>query len=55
MVNTTENDHLGYQVVLKLAAERGDTATVEKLRRNGPPPYVGDGMAMKYALYNNIL
>jgi CubicO group peptidase (beta-lactamase class C family) len=25
------------------------------LLRNGPPPYDGDGMAMKYAVYNNVL
>src|SRR6266487_1186826 len=47
MVNTTENDRLGYQLALKIVTERGDTATADTLRRNGPPPYVGDGMAMK--------
>lgn len=55
MVNTTENDRLGYDLALKIAAERGDTATVGALRRNGPPPYGGDGMALRYAAYNNVL
>lgn len=55
MVNTTENDVLGYHLALQIATERNEFATVEKLRRNGPPPYTGRGMAMKYALYNNIL
>jgi pimeloyl-ACP methyl ester carboxylesterase len=55
MVNTVENDRMGYQLALKIAAERGDTATVDALRRNGPPPYVGKGMAMSYAAYNNVL
>jgi pimeloyl-ACP methyl ester carboxylesterase len=55
MVNTIENDRLGYQLALKLATERGDSATVTTLQRNGPPPYVGDGMALRYAAYNNIL
>jgi len=55
MVNTTENDRLGYQLALKIANERRDTTTVDKLRRNGPPPYTGDGMAMKYVAYNDVL
>lgn len=55
MVNTTENDRLGYQLAVQIATERGDTATADTLRANGPPPYTGDGMAMKYAVYNNIL
>jgi CubicO group peptidase (beta-lactamase class C family)/pimeloyl-ACP methyl ester carboxylesterase len=55
MVNTTENDRLGYEIAMRVAAEQGETATVNRLRRNGPPPYSEDGMAMKYALYNNVL
>ncbi len=55
MVNTTENDRLGYQLALKIAKERGDTTTVDTLRRNRPPPYIGDGMDMKYAAYNDVL
>jgi pimeloyl-ACP methyl ester carboxylesterase len=55
MVNTTENDRLGYQLAIELAAERGDTKTVDTLRRNGPPPYAGEGMAGKYMAYNNVL
>ncbi len=55
MVNTTENDRLGYEIALKAAADAGDTATENVLRRNGPPPYTGEGLAMKYAAYNNVL
>jgi pimeloyl-ACP methyl ester carboxylesterase len=55
MVNTTENDRMGYALALKIAAERGQTATLNTLHRNGPPPYAGNGMAMKYAVYNNVL
>lgn len=55
MVNTTENDRLGYEIALDDATQRGDTATVNRLIYNGPPPYSGPGMAMKYALYNNVL
>lgn len=55
MVNTTENDRIGYALALKLAEEWGESSTVNRLRRNGPPPYVGRGMALKYAAYNNVL
>jgi len=55
MVNTTENDRMGYDIALRTATEKGDNGTVDKLRRNGPPPYAGEGMAMKYATYNNVL
>ena len=55
MVNTTENDRIGYELALEYARELGDTKVVENLQRNGPPPYVGEGMAFKYALYNNVL
>ncbi len=55
MVNTTENDVMGYQFALKYAAQQGDTATVNTLRSNGPPPYAGDGMIWKYVAYMNVL
>lgn len=55
MVNTTENDRLGYEIALDDATQRGDTVTVNRLIYNGPPPYSGPAMAMKYALYNNVL
>jgi pimeloyl-ACP methyl ester carboxylesterase len=55
MVNTTENDRLGYELALKIVTERGDTATEDRLRGYGPPPYVGDGMTVKYAAYNDVL
>ncbi|MFN8474096.1 MAG: alpha/beta hydrolase [Anaerolineae bacterium] len=55
MVNTTENDRFGYDLALKLAIERGDTRTADTLRSYGPPPYTGDGMALKYMAYNNVL
>lgn len=55
MVNTTENDRLGYDLALKVAAEAGDTRTVSTLQSYGPPPYAGAGMALKYATYNNVL
>lgn len=55
MVNTTENDRMGYELALKLAAEWGEEARVHTLRSYGPPPYAGQGMALKYMAYNNVL
>lgn len=55
MVNTKENDILGYQLALRYSAEQGDTATVETLRRNGPPPYTGAGLALKYVAFLDVL
>lgn len=55
MVNTTENDRMGYKLALKLAREWNEPRTVNNLQRNGPPPYSGSGMALKYAAYNNVL
>jgi pimeloyl-ACP methyl ester carboxylesterase len=55
MVNTTENDRFGYDLAVRVATDRGDARTADALRRNGPPPYDGEGMALKYAAYNNVL
>ncbi len=55
MVNTTQNDIMGYQLAIKYASQHGDTNTVNTLRHNGPPPYVGNGMAWKYAAYLSVL
>lgn len=55
MVNTVENDRFGYDLALQIVTTQGDTRTTETLRRNGPPPYDGPGMALKYAQYNNVL
>jgi pimeloyl-ACP methyl ester carboxylesterase len=55
MVNTTENDVMGYQFALAYASGHGDSGTVNTLRHYGPPPYVGEGMVWKYAAYMNVL
>lgn len=55
MVNTTQDDVMGYELALKYCAERGDSATVEQLRRNGSPPYAGDGLLGKYLAYLEVL
>ena len=55
MVNTTQNDVMGYQLALTYAAQHSDTTTLDTLRRNGPPPYVGNGMIWKYVAVFNVL
>jgi pimeloyl-ACP methyl ester carboxylesterase len=48
MVNTTENDILGYEFALDYLTKKGDTKRLETLRRNGPPPYTGKNVTGRY-------
>lgn len=51
MVNTTENDILGYEFALDYLEKKGDIKTLERLRRNGPPPYTGENVTGRYVDY----
>lgn len=51
MVAFTETDVLCYEFALNWARERGDTEKVNQLIAQGPPPYYGQGVAMKQAAY----
>jgi CubicO group peptidase (beta-lactamase class C family)/pimeloyl-ACP methyl ester carboxylesterase len=51
MVAFLENDLLCYDFAMNWAHERGDTQKIEQLQQQGPPPYYGDGIAMKQAAY----
>lgn len=55
MVNTTENDRMGYKLALKLLSDQGNKDLLSKLKSFGEPPYTGEGMTGKYAAYNNVL
>jgi pimeloyl-ACP methyl ester carboxylesterase len=55
MGSCLEGDRMGYAFALKVATERGDIATVDKLRRNGPPPYYGSDTLWKNLDYLNVL
>ena len=55
MVNTTENDVMGYELALDYLTKRGDTKTLETLHRNGPPPYSGEHVVGRYVAYLDIL
>jgi pimeloyl-ACP methyl ester carboxylesterase len=51
MVNTTENDILGYEFALDYLAKKGDTKRLEDLRKNGPPPYTGENVTGRYVAF----
>ena len=51
MVAFLENDLICYDFALRLAAERGDKKKVEQLKQQGPPPYYGNDVALKFAAY----
>lgn len=51
MVAFTENDVLCYNFALNWAKERGDSAKVATLTKQGPPPYYDKNIAMEQAVY----
>ncbi len=55
MVNTTENDRMGYELALKYLDDKGETRRAEKLRSNGPPPYHGDNVVRPYVAFLDVL
>ena len=55
MVNTTENDQLGYALALDHSRKRGDLKTVATLEANGPPPYTGRDVVFRYLDYLDVL
>ncbi|MDQ0731080.1 alpha/beta hydrolase [Arthrobacter sp. B1I2] len=55
MVNTTENDRMGYELALQHLEEQGDRGRADELRRNGPPPYHGADVASPYVAFLDVL
>jgi pimeloyl-ACP methyl ester carboxylesterase len=51
MVNSTENDTMSYEYALNYARQKGDAKAVEAISKYGPPPYTGQGAALKYSNY----
>ena len=51
MVSFLETDTMCYEFALRVIEERGDVEKVEQLKKQGPPPYYGDGVAMKEAAF----
>jgi pimeloyl-ACP methyl ester carboxylesterase len=50
-----ENEVIKYDLVLRLAQERGDMQQVERLKQQGPPPYYGNDVLAKMLTYLNDL
>ena len=55
MVEFVETDLHMYDLVLKLAKERGDTQQIEKMKNQGLPPYYGKGMVWKFSALSQYL
>jgi pimeloyl-ACP methyl ester carboxylesterase len=51
MVAFLETDLMCYEFVLNLMEERGNLEKVEQLKQQGPPPYYGEGVALKEAVF----
>ena len=51
MVAFLETDLIDYNFALEQAQNRGDSKKVEQLKSQGPPPYYGEGVAMKEAAF----
>lgn len=51
MVAFLETDLMCYEFVLNLMEERGNTEKVEQLKKQGPPPYYGKGVAMRESAF----
>ena len=55
MVDFAETERMDYAKALEIAQAKGDTATIERLRANGEPPYYGKDVTWKSAVYLNYL
>ena len=55
MVNTTENDRMGYELAVRHLQEQGQTRRAERLLRNGPPPYLGENVVFRYVAFLDVL
>jgi pimeloyl-ACP methyl ester carboxylesterase len=51
MVDFKETEIIDYELAIKLAGEEGNTKLVEKLKKQGIPPYYGDDVTLKGATY----
>ena len=51
MVAFLDTEKYCYDLALKTAREKGDSGTVRKLDKQGPPPYYGKGVSMKMGNY----
>jgi pimeloyl-ACP methyl ester carboxylesterase len=55
MVDFAETERIDYHKALELAQAANDQKTVDKLLKNGEPPYYGANVALRSAVYLNYL
>ena len=55
MVDFVETERYNYDKALEIAAEKDDIKMLQRLQKNGIPPYYGKDMMMKSAVYLNYL
>ncbi|WAG76197.1 alpha/beta fold hydrolase [Clostridium estertheticum] len=55
MVEFVKTDVRMYDLVLKIAKERGDIKQIEKMKNQGLPPYYGKGMVWKFSTLSQYL
>jgi pimeloyl-ACP methyl ester carboxylesterase len=53
-VNSVENDTIGYHIVLERAREKGECKVVEKLTKQGPPPYSREESGAYKTLFSRL-
>ena len=55
MIDFVETERMDYAKAMEIAQSKGDTALIERLIANGEPPYYGDDVTWKSAVYLNYL
>lgn len=55
MVDFVETERMDYAKAMEIAEINSDTALIEKLKANGEPPYYGEDVTWKSAVYINYL
>jgi len=55
MVDFAETERMDYAKAMEIAQQKGDIALIEKLIANGEPPYYGQDVTWKSAVYLNYL
>jgi len=55
MVDFAETERMDYAKAIEIAQSKGDTALIKRLIANGEPPYYGDDVTWKSAVYLNYL
>jgi pimeloyl-ACP methyl ester carboxylesterase len=55
MIDFAETERMDYAKAMEIAQTKGDTALIKRLIANGEPPYYGDDVTWKSAVYLNYL